>query len=32
MERRSKLLASYHNEFKNGVENGYWLIDSHGIK
>jgi hypothetical protein len=22
----------YNNEFSNGVENGYWLIDNHGVK
>ncbi len=22
----------YNNEFRNGVENGYWLIDNHGVK
>ena len=22
----------YNNEFGNGVENGYWLIDDHGVK
>jgi hypothetical protein len=22
----------YNNEFSNGVENGYWLIDDHGVK
>ena len=22
----------YNNEFKDGVENGYWLIDNHGVK
>jgi hypothetical protein len=24
--------AVYNNEFSNGVENGYWLIDDHGVK
>ena len=24
--------AMYNNEFSNGVENGYWLIDNHGVK
>ena len=24
--------AVYNNEFSNGVENGYWLIDNHGVK
>jgi hypothetical protein len=24
--------AMYNNEFSNGVENGYWLIDDHGVK
>ncbi len=22
----------YNNEFKDGIENGYWLIDNHGVK
>jgi hypothetical protein len=22
----------YNNEFKDGIENGYWLIDDHGVK
>ncbi len=22
----------YNNEFKNGSEGGYWLIDNHGVK
>ena len=24
--------AMYNNEHSNGVENGYWLIDNHGVK
>jgi hypothetical protein len=24
--------AMYNNEYSNGVENGYWLIDNHGVK
>ena len=24
--------AMYNNEFSNGVQNGYWLIDHHGVK
>jgi hypothetical protein len=24
--------AMYNNEFKDGVENGYWLIDNHGVR
>jgi hypothetical protein len=24
--------AMYNNEYSNGVENGYWLIDDHGVK
>jgi hypothetical protein len=24
--------AVYSNEFSNGVENGYWLIDDHGVR
>jgi hypothetical protein len=24
--------AMYNNEFSKGVENGYWLIDDHGVK
>jgi hypothetical protein len=26
------LWAMYNNEFSHGVENGYWLIDGHGVK
>ena len=24
--------AMYNNEYSNGVENGYWLIDNQGVK
>ena len=24
--------AMFNNEFKDGIENGYWLIDNHGVK
>ena len=24
--------AMYNNEYSNGAENGYWLIDNHGVK
>jgi hypothetical protein len=24
--------AMFNNEYSNGVENGYWLIDNHGVK